>query len=57
MRLRVVIDQLEIVKNEAENVFFVGVYPQTRQGTGAAFKLQAGLFQMVQIKVRVTQCV
>ena len=55
MRLRVIIQQFEIVKNEAENIFFVGVNPQTRQGTGGACKLQTGLFQSVQIEVRITQ--
>lgn len=56
MRMWIVIYQFEIFILEVEDALHIRVYLHLRQRTWFAGKLQFDLLQMIQINVRITEC-
>ena len=55
MRLRDIVNQLEIIEYETENIFLLGIDFNAGQIARAALKLRARLVNMIEIEMRVAQ--
>src|SRR3954467_10241999 len=53
--MRVVPHQLEVLKLEFVNAFYLRVELHLRQGSRLASKLQVGLFEMIRVQVQVAE--